>query len=246
MAFRSAAAALCVLVVSGPALADDNVTTFHYMDLYNIQHSVAGLGDLKALRVDVYVTSALPGVRPQDVILTMQLPSGAKEVLQRDDYGHTLLPESAELQRDNPLIVSNQPKHSLRASVLIDLAPLPSRDLAHLDYSYSELMLGVSQFNEAEARQGNAVSARIQGAKARGLLLFYNEGAYNVTLHRAKGPELIKGLTPRQAQPYMKELPARMLLPGTEVIFIPLDPALLAENPRVTLQAPPAQIFPAF
>jgi hypothetical protein len=231
--------ALCLL--AAPLLADDEMTSFHYMDLYNIEHSVAGMRELQALRADVYVTSTRPGIGPQDITLTMHRASGALEPIKRDWYGHTLLPESDALKAENPLITTNQPRHSLQASVVIDLLPPPDTEL-----TYTALMLGVNQLNEAIAGRKVLVLSKLYGQKANGLLLFYNYGDHSLTLHRAQGDQVVKSTTPDKAAAHLKGIDTSVLVPGTQVIYVPLEAATLKANPRVTLDAPPTQIFPAF
>jgi hypothetical protein len=236
---RGSLALLLISLVT--AVHADEVTSFHYLDLYHIQQSVADMRDLQALRVDVYVTSTLPGVRPQDITLTLHRATGALQPLQHDDYGHTLLPVSDALKAENPLIVTNQPKHSLNASVVIDLVPPPSDELP-----YTALMLGVSQLNDAIAHLKLGALAKLYDHPATGLLLFYNYGNHSVTLHGTKGDEVVKSVSPDKAAAHLKGFDTRLLIPGMQVIYLPLDAATLKQNPGVTLDTPPTQIFPAF
>ena len=229
------------LVTLSVAASADEVTSFHYLDLYNIQQSAAGMQGLQGLRVDVYITSTLPGVQPQDITLTLHRASGALEPIQHDYYGHTLLPVSAALKAENPLIVTNQPKHSLNASVVIDLVPPPSNDL-----TYTALMLGVSQLDDAIAHQKLGALAKLYGHPADGLLLFYNYGNHSVTLHLPKGDQVVKSVTPDKVAAHLKDFDTRLLIQGMQVIYLPLDAATLKQNPKVTLDSPPDQIFPAF
>lgn len=232
---------LLLLACSAAAAADDGMTSFHYLDLYNIQHSVAGMQGLQALRADVYVTSTRPGVGPQDITLTLHRASGALETIQHDWYGHTLLPESEALRAENPLIVTNQPRHTLEASVVIDLKPPPDTEL-----SYTALMLGVNQLNQAIAGRKVFALSKLYGQRAKGLLLFYNYGNHSVTLHRSQGDQVVKSTTPDKAAEHLKGLDTSLLVPGTQVIYLPLDAAILKANPRVSLDTAPTQIFPAF
>jgi hypothetical protein len=238
---RSVASVLLCLSLSLSARADDAVTRFHYMDLYNIQHSASSMEGLQGLRVDVYVTSTRPGVRPQDITLTLHRASGALEPLEHDAYGHTLLPESDALKAENPLIVTNQPKHSLNASVVIDLVPPPSTDLA-----YTALMLGLTQLNGAIAQQKLGALAKLYGHQANGLLVFYNYGDHSLILHRQVGDQVLKSGGPDKLAAHLKAMNTALFTPGMQIIYVPLDAGMLKENPRVTLDAPPAQIFPAF
>lgn len=232
---------LALYLIATPLFADDGMTSFHYMDLYNIEHSVAGMRELQALRADVYVVSTRPGVGPQDIKLTMHRASGTLEPIQHDWYGHTLLPESDALKAENPLITTNQPRHTLQASVVIDLVPPPDTEL-----TYTALMLGVNQLNEAIAGRKIYALSKAYGQRADGLLVFYNYGDHRLTVHRAQGDQIIKSTTPDKAMAHLKGLDTSLLVPGTQVIYLPLDAATLKANPKVTLDAPPAQIFPAF
>lgn len=229
------------LVTLAAVVHADDVTSFHYLDLYNIQQSVADMQGLQGLRVDLYVTSALPAVSPQDITLTLHRSSGALEPLRHDDYGHTLLPVSAALKAENPLIVTNQPRHSLKASVVIDLVPPPSTEL-----TYTALMLGVSQLNDAIVHQKLGPLTQLYGHPADGLLLFYNYGNHSVTLHLPKGDEVVKSVTPDKAAAHLKGFDTKLLIPGMQLIYIPLDATTQKQNPKVTLDTPPTQIFPAF
>jgi len=232
---------LCFSLSLAAARADDAETRFHYLDLYNIQHSASGMEGMQGLRVDVYVTSTRPGVRPQDITLTLHRASGALEPLEHDAYGHTLLPESDALKTENPLIVTNQPKHTLNASVVIDLVPPPSTDLP-----YTALMLGLTQLNDAIAHQKLGALAKLYGHQADGLLVFYNYGDHNLTLHRKAGDQVLKSSGADQLAAHLKAMNTELFTTDMRIIYVPLDAGILKENPRVTLDAPPAQIFPSF
>lgn len=230
-----------LLLISAAALADEGMTSFHYLDLYHIQQSVAGMQGLKGLRVDLYVTSTDPKVSLQDITLTLHRASGTEEAIPHDAYGHTLLPVSAALQAENPLITTNQPKHTLDASVVIDLVPPAGTEL-----TYTALMLGVSQLNDAIAHQKLGALAKLYGHKSDGLLVFYIGGEHRLTLHKQAGDEILKSAGVEQMRTHIQGLDTAGLPTGTQVIFVPLDPATMKENPRVTLDAPTGQIFPAF
>jgi hypothetical protein len=65
-------------------------------------------------------------------------------------------------------------------------------------------------------------------------------------MHRAKGDKMIKGQDIEAAKPHLRGIRTGGFIPGAEVIYVPLDKAMLKENPSVALDAPPAQIFPGF
>lgn len=234
--------AICLpLYVASSRADDDGMTSFHYMDLYNIQQSVASLQDLKALRVVLYVTSTRPDVDSLDIALIMHHASGAQERIYLDVYGRARLPVSDALKAENPLIVTNQPKHSLQASVVIDLVP-PE----HTDLRYDALMLGVTQLNEAMVRQRLGAMAKLYGQKVTGLLIFYNGGEHSLTLHEKAGDQVLGSTRVDQVLSRLKHINTHLIPPNTQIIYVPLDKALMQEDPRVTLDALPTQTFPAF
>lgn len=222
------------------ARADDGMTRFHYLDLYDIQQSVADLSDLKGLRIDLYVTSTDPKVYPADITLTLHHASGATETIPHDGYDHVLLPVSGALRNENPLITTNQPKHSLNASVVIDLVPPAGTELR-----YDALMLGVAQLNEAIKRQRLGAMAKLYGHPADGLLIFYGGGEHSLTIHTKAGDRILKSTGVEQQLSHLKGFDTGKLAAGLQVIYVPLDRVTLRENPRVTLDAPSSQTLPA-
>ena len=238
--FRAALFLPCLLAFTASARADDGMTSFHYMDLYNIEQTLGNLKDLKALRTVMYIASKDPHVMPEHIHLVMH-HAGGDEPLQLDSFGKLLLPESDALKQENPLITTDQPKHTLDASVFMDLVPLESTAMP-----YSALMEGVTQFNQAVDREGKGMMAGILGSKSNGLLLFYNHGGHSVTLHSAKGDRVFKSAPPDKRMTHLKGLHVELLPPGAEVIFVPLESALLKQDPKAALDTLPAQTFPAF
>src|SRR5690349_3891495 len=206
---------LCAIL---PARAADELASLHYSDLYGIEQKVADLSDLKQLRLGLFVTSTRPGVAPQDIKMTMHRASGELVDIPVDPSGRIALPHSDALKSEDPLITTNQPRHSLNATVVIDILPLTRTDL-----SYAELILGVQQFNQAIDRQG--VMASLFGSKGTGLLLFYNQPGHSLTLHEKGGDRVVKAETIPEAKRlgHMKTFRTDGLLPNLTVIYVPLD-----------------------
>ena len=240
---RTSLALLAVFLplLAPAACADDDVTSFHYMDLYKIEHSVASLQGLKGLQVVVYVVSTKPRVYPEDITLTLHRASGALETVPHDVYGRVVLPESEALKAENPLIVTNQPKHTLQASVIIALMP-PAGDELH----YRDLMLGITQLNQAIDGQSLGAMAKLYGHKSTGLLLFYGSGEHSLTVHKIGGDDRVKGGSVDTVVTRLRGVLPSSLGPGMRVIYLPLEPTLLKTNPWVTLDASPEQTLPAF
>ena len=235
----SLASLLLCLSVLGVAEADDSLTTFHYRDLYNIQQGVASLQDSKRLRIGLFITSTLPSVRPEKITLTIHRASGATADIPVDAAGRVALPSSPDLLEENPLIVTNQPKHSLKASVVIDLVPLTQTKM-----DYAGLMLGVKQFNDGI--DSNGMMAALHAKKSDGLLLFYNDVGHSLTLHGAKGDRTIKSQPVAAVKAHLTGIQTKYLIPSTTIIYVPLDANLLEDNPRVELDSLPADSVPAF
>lgn len=218
--------------------ADDGMTSFHYQDLYRIQQGVSSLGDLKRLRVGLFITSKLPDVPRDSIKLTIHRASGALMDIPVDAAGRVDFPQSADLVTENPLIVTNQPKHTLNATVLVDLTPLTTTQM-----SYSDLMLGIRQFNTGIDRKG--IMASLYASKAKGLLLFYNEGGHALTLQGVKTKRVIKSLPVGKLKAHLQYIQSKQLIDSLTVIYVPLDEKLLKENLAVSLDGLPDDTFPA-
>jgi hypothetical protein len=221
------------------ARAADELASLHYSDLQGIRQQVEDLKDLKQLRVALYVVSSNPAVAPQSIKMVMHRASGQLTDIPVDPTGRIDLPKSDELMNENPLITTNQPKHSLNATIVIDVAP-PTRT----DMTYAELMLGVQQFNTAILR--NSTMASLFDKTSTGILLFYNDAGHSLKLHGPKGDQVIKSLPVADVKDHMPGTQNSALLPSTTVIYVPLDDKLLKENPKLTLDRLPDDLFPGF
>lgn len=234
----AAAALISLSLMSLPARADDGMTSFHYQDLEHIQQGVTSLGDLKGLRVGLFITSKLPDVPRDSIKLTIHRASGTLVDIPVDAAGRIDLPQSAELVTENPLIFTNQPKHTLNATVLVDLTPLTTTQM-----SYADLMLGIRQFNTGIDRKG--IMASLYASKAKGLLLFYNDGEHALTLQEGKTRRVIKSLPAGELKAHLQYIQTKQLIDSITVIYVPLDEKLLKENPPVSLDRLPDDSFPA-
>jgi hypothetical protein len=234
-----AALCMCLSVAAAmPAHADATLTTFHYNDLYGIQQGVAALQDLKRLRVGLYITSTRPDVPRDTIKMVIHRASGALVDIPVDATGHMDLPVSADLKTENPSIVTNQPRHTLQATVAVDLVRLSGTEM-----SYSDLILGVTQFNTGIDRNG--AMSLLRASKADGLLLFYNDGGHSITLHAAQGDRTFKSQTLSAAKARLKNIQTKYHIHSATVIYIPLDKQLLQEDPRLNLDRLPDDTYPA-
>lgn len=232
------AALISLLLISPQAGADDGMTSFHYQDLERIQQGVTSLSDLKQLRVGLFITSKLPDVSRDSIKLTIHRASGALVDIPVDAAGRVAIPQSADLVTENPMIVTNQPKHTLNATVLVDLAPLTTTQM-----SYSELMLGIQQFNTGIDRKG--IMASLYASKAKGLLLFYNNGGHTLTLREGKMQRVIRSLPAGELKAHLQYIQTKQLIDSITVIYVPLDGKLLKQNPAISLDRLPDDSFPA-
>jgi len=236
--FCAALFACLMTLITAPTRADDALATLHYYDLLDIRHSVSYLQDLKRLRFDMYVSSVRPGVPPGSIRLAMHRVSGMLVDIPVDAAGRFDLPELPGLMQENPLITTNQPKHSLKVTVIVDLAPLTKTKT-----TYADLMLGVTQFNQGMDRDG-----AMQGmfnSKADGMLLFYPGGNHSLTLTGRKFKKVIASETVAQAAAHLRSVQLMGLNGKVSIIYVPLDKKWLKQNPQAVLDSLPGSVIPS-
>ena len=131
-------------LIATAALADSPRATVTYDKLHDILQKAATAGNgLDNIGISsVHVSSALCGVTAADIHLQMQ-PAGKPAVsLPLADDGGLQLPMDPALFKENPLIVSDQPKGTLKFIVSIRLIP-PKAGASN----YRTLMADVDQIN---------------------------------------------------------------------------------------------------
>lgn len=116
--------------------------------------------------------------------------------------------------------------------------------LTETSLRYADLVLGAQQFGEAIRRQG--MMARLFAPKIVGILVIYHQGSHSLVLHVSGGDRVLKGQTPAEAKDHLKGIDMSQAPAGTSLIFVPFDDKLLAQNPQVTLDKLPDDLFPAF
>ncbi|HEX7964889.1 MAG TPA: DUF2987 domain-containing protein [Gammaproteobacteria bacterium] len=228
------------LLLAGPAvLADDAPrASLHYSDLKGYLDRLDGLKDLDHLTAAASIKSAQAAVKPQDIKLTAKLKSGQAVDIPIDSDGRFTLPSSPELEKEDPLFVSNQPKGTLGLNVKFDIKT-PTR----LSDTYASLMLGATQFNEAIRRQG--FMASMFGPKVGGLLIAFDSGGHTLTLHTTKGDRVLKSASLAEAQKHLKSMKLTEDSGKRTFIYVPLDDDLLDEDPPAVLDALPTGVIPA-
>jgi len=233
------AIALCCLASS--AFADAPVAQLPYTQLLGYQQRVDELQDLKQLKVWENVKSSRHGVKPSDITLTIMRDAahGGPLAIAVDGGGNFTLPVTQALKDEDALVVSNQPKGTLELSVNWEIS-LP----ASTDLRYSQLMSGAQQYNEAMRRQG--VTASMLAPKATGLLLVYPDGGHRVTLHTAAGDKVITSKSYKELGDAVKGIDMSGMPASTTMIHLPLDKALLKQDPAVTLDAMPEALSASY
>ncbi|HEY1992079.1 MAG TPA: hypothetical protein VGH71_06415 [Gammaproteobacteria bacterium] len=235
---------LCLLVfglcVSGVA-ADAPLAQIPYSQLLDYQQRVDSLRDLKQLKVWEHVSSKRREVKPADIklIIMRDAAHGGPLPIPLDQDGVFTLPELPALKAEDPMVLSNQPKGTMVMSVTWEIiAPTVT------DMRYRELILGVQQYNEAMHRQG--FMAALLAPKAIGLLLVYPDGGHRLTLHAAGGDQAIPSKSYKDAGDAVKGIDMSGMSAATTLIYLPLDDALLKQDPTVTLDSLPEAVSAAY
>ncbi|HEV2173611.1 MAG TPA: DUF2987 domain-containing protein, partial [Nitrospira sp.] len=190
----------CIAVsVSSSLFAADSKAVISYSDLLDYQRRVDGLKDLTRLKVRTRISSTLAGVKPTDIKLTAMLASGQAVAIPLDADGELTLPVTSELEKENPDVVSNQPKKSLQLNFDLNM-----QKVTYTNLRYDDLMLGAQQFREAIRRQG--MMARLFMPTIRGILVVYHQGSHTLVLHTPGGDQVLKGQTIAEAKDTLKHI----------------------------------------
>lgn len=115
--FRSALA-LCAL--AGPALGAETPNVTPYQVLHQVLRPAQQIARYDRLVAIERIESKLPGVRPQDIRITVQAKKGPIVVPVAAD-GRVDFPLDDALVAENPDVLSNQPKGSLTLTVTFAL-----------------------------------------------------------------------------------------------------------------------------
>ncbi|MGA9854617.1 MAG: DUF2987 domain-containing protein [Gammaproteobacteria bacterium] len=210
--------------------ADSPYATIPYDELHDMQQKAATAGKgLEHIRISsLHVTSSLCGVKAADIHLYMQ-PAG-KPIMELPlaDNSHLKLPMDPALYKENPLIISNQPRRSLRINTSIDFLP-PTAGAS----DYRTLMADVDQINTLIHREAGMLSWF--APKAEGLIfLFAKAEPATLTIHTPKGDTVMQA----EASPYAF-VPADL-----HIIQVKYDKDLYASNPAIDLSVAPKDVMP--
>jgi Protein of unknown function (DUF2987) len=221
---------LALALIANTALAQSPYATIPYDELHDMLQKAETAGkDLDHIRISsLHVTSSLCGVKASDIHLSMQPPGQQAMELPLADDGGLKLPMDPALYRQNPLIISNQPKGSLRINTTIDFLP-PAAGTS----DYRTLMADVGQINDLIHREAGMLSWF--APKAEGLIfLFGKQEPATLTIHTSKGDTVLAA----KSSPY----------PFTPAIFdiiqVKYAKDLYASNPPVSLSVAPKDVMP--
>lgn len=209
---RSALPALLLFVASLPAA--EEFGKLPYATLDQNYERMAGL-DRSKVAMRVVVTSKNPAVKPGAIKLTLESKASGTIPLKLSSDGTILdFPRNAALKKENPFLVSNQPKGSLQLTVDVGL-PVPGE----LSFPYARLAEGLDEVNAAVKKQSGALGVFV--SKAGSVNFVFGDPAATVTVPAAGG-----GTTTLKADA------------GGNVL-VTIDPALAKGDGKVTCSAKP-------
>jgi RNA polymerase sigma factor (sigma-70 family) len=180
--------------------------------------------------VRIFITSRNRAVRPADIRLTIQSAVEGPLPVQLGTNGQLLdVPHDSILRRENPPLVFNQPKGSLNLSFNYYL-PVPRGLVFH----YNWLGDGIAEVNKAIATANGMIKASYAGQIP--LFKLNVQGVFFVFPRASAG----KAMIDIYEQSGRKEYTAGR----NGVILLKLDPALLEENPEISISEKPRYVVP--
>ena len=238
---RAALLILTTFLSTAAWSADAEMAQLPYSQMLDYQQRVAALKDLDQLQVTEQVASTRRGVKPGDITLTIMRDAahGGPVPIPVDTQGNFTLPVSAALQQEDPVVQTNQPRHTMQLRFNFNIR-LPTKT----SLQYSQLIRGAEHYNEAMRRQG--MMASWFAPKAKGLLLIYAENGHSLTIHSTTGDKLIRSAPYRDMGTAVKGIDMSQLPAQATFILLLLDDDLLKQDPTVTLDALPQVVSPAY
>lgn len=197
------------------AMAEEN-GSLAYVTLYGFFHDAAGLDDSN-LHAMVAVESSEPEVKASQISLTIQASKGPIKLSLGSDGEIRDFPMSWELLGENPLILSNQPKGTLRLRVAINLK-VPDE----LIFSYGRLNELLQEANAAIRKQAGEFAQ--MAPQGKGLIFeFEGKGQPTITVTSGSG--------------------SKTLRPDSNGdVTLPIDSESLADNATVKLSEKPVKV----
>ncbi len=166
------------------------------------------------------ITSKIKGIKPAQIRLVIHSATGDIPLRVSAD-GYILdFPRTEALRKENPAIEANQPKGSLRVNIGVELA-VPSAN----SFPYARLSDGIADAIKLMKAQASGPSPAEPVVKSV-LILFPKSGARKATVEiRAAGKKRV------------------LTADANGLVRVPIDSALVAENPEVKLSERPARLF---
>lgn len=207
--------------VTQPVCAEETNAVLPYKMLDEQCQLVGGV-DAAKLDVRVFISSNNKAVHPEDISLTIRSAIKGKIPVQLSTNGQVLnFPHEKELLRENPSIIANQPKGTLRLGLTMQL---PQSD--ELTFRYNRLGDGVAEVNKAIKAQAGLLSSF--APKAEGVIFFFPQ--------TSAGKAKVEVASASHKAEYTADEHGQVKLK--------LEKKLLAENPEVKISEKPQAIMP--
>ncbi|MDE2345093.1 MAG: DUF2987 domain-containing protein [Gammaproteobacteria bacterium] len=215
-------------LTSTAALSAMPYATVTYDKLHDMQQKSVDTGKgLDHIDISLHVTSTLCGVTAADIHLQMQSAGKPPVNLALTEDGGFKLPMDPGLYKDNPTIVSNQPKHSLQISASVNFLP-PAAGTS----DYRTLIADVAQINTLIHREAGMLSWF--APKVKGLIFVFSDKTAMLTIHTSNG----NTVTHAKSSPYP-------FIPNDDsIIQVIYDKDLYTSNPVVDLKVAPIGVIP--
>lgn len=205
-----------------PSCAADTNAVIPYKTLDDIFQPIAEVDPTK-IEIHVFVASRNKAVQPSDISLTIQSAVSGNTPVPLGTNGQIFkFPHTKELRRENPPVVSNQPKGTLNLMITIQIPP--SDDLT---FPYRRLGDGVAEINKSIKAQAGLMLS-LFAPKVQGVVFLFPKASAG----KAK-VEIVSAAGKRE---YTAD--------KNGVIELKLDKALVVENPEVKLSEKPEHIVP--
>jgi hypothetical protein len=205
-----------------PGYAADTNAVIPYKALDEIFQPITKV-DPTRLEIHVFVSSSNKAVHPSDISLTIQSATKGMIPVLLGTNGQVLkFPVEKDLRRENPPVIVNQPKGTVRLGVAIQLPPSDE-----LTFRYSRLGDGVAEINKSIKAQAGMVLSLLAPKVEGVVFLFPKAGA---------GKAKIEIASAAGKREYTADMHGQ--------IKLKLEKALLAENPEVKVSEKPEHIVP--
>jgi hypothetical protein len=216
--FGPTCAVLLLSVLAGPALAENARLPYH--QLYNAQKAQAGLNRAHTnLLIVLTLQSTLPGVKTSDLAVFIDSKAG-KIPIEIGAAGDFTIPMRDDLLAEDPWLVTNQPKGTMKLSwqggLILGRITNP--------ISYAHLMGPVRDYEDVQAQ-----------------MLRFFPGTYKLTV---TGLRLTFPAAQNRAAVVIHARGGDRKLAADEhgEIILPLAPDLLEEDPEISLSDMPGTV----